>query len=480
MQKSLPISSYRSYSKNRIDYWNNQNYNHYKFRSLRNYYCNRLLQLYKFYIPNNSNILEVGCGNGNFLARLNPSTGVGIDFSSKLIKEANALHPHLTFIEMDACNLNLDEKFDYIICSDLLNELWDVHSFLSKLKKCCHRDSRFIFNTYSNLWRIPRELAIKLGIVRNQLSQNWLTQEDLANLLYLSDFDVVKVSKEVLFPFYIPGISNFFNKFLVKIFPFSYFGMTNIIIARPRFLKKDNEPIVSVIIPVRNEAGNIAEIFERTPHMGSRTELVFVEGGSSDGTYETIEAAICTQKNHTFTKLLKQKGVGKGDAVRLGFEHATGSLFMILDADLTVRPEDLPIFYNAWLEGKADFINGSRMVYPMEGRAMPFVNLLGNKFFSLAFTYLLGQAVKDTACGTKVLSKKHCQLILANRSNFGDFDKFGDWDLLFGAAKINLKIIDIPVRYHDRLYGETKMQKWRIGFLLLCMVFVGLKKMKFV
>lgn len=479
MQKVTSDKANIIFTKTRIDYWNSIDSSQKKWEGYRNYYRNRLVELYKFAIPRHAKILEVGCGSGNLLAKLDPSIGVGIDFSPNLINEAKKLHPRLSFKQMDACNLHLEEKFDYIVCSDLLNELWDVQACLSNLRKCCHEDSRILLNTHSNLWQIPRRIATKLGIARPQLIQNWLTPEDTVNLLYLSGFEVVRKSSEVLWPFHIPYLSSFLNKFLVKIFPFSFFGLTNFVIARPIISRREEEPIVSVIVPARDEAGNIPAIFERTPQMGKGTELVFVEGGSSDGTYEAIEKAMKTQKSHAMVKLMRQTGKGKGDAVRLGFENASGSLLMILDADLTVGPEDLPLFYSAWLNGKADFINGVRMVYPMEGQAMPFVNMLGNKFFSLAFTYLLGQPVKDTACGTKVLTKKHYEPILANRANFGNFDKFGDWDLLFGASKFNLKIIDVPIRYRDRMYGTTKMQKWRIGYLLSCMVIVGLKKLKF-
>lgn len=467
------------FTRERIDYWNTKSSHSGQWVRFRGYYKNRLLDLYKFAIPRNSSILEVGCGNGDLLSKLEPSLGVGIDFSSNYVDEAKKNYPNLSFLETDACTFNLDQKFDYIICSDLLNELWDVQACLTNIKKCCHQDSRVLLNVHSNLWQLPRRLAAKLGIARPQLIQNWLTPEDIANLLYLSGFEIVRKSSEILWPFKIPLVSSFLNKFLVKIFPFSFFGLTNFFIARPIITSRTEEPIVSVIVPARDEAGNIAAIFERTPKMGKGTELIFVEGGSTDGTYEAIEEAIKIHKNHTMVKLFRQTGKGKGDAVRLGFANASGSLLMILDADLTVSPEDLPLFYSAWFNGIADFVNGVRMVYPMEGKAMPFINMVGNKFFSLAFTYLLGQPVKDTACGTKVLTKKHYEPILANRENFGNFDKFGDWDLLFGASKFNLKIIDVPIRYRDRTYGSTKMQKWRIGYLLSCMVIVGLRKLKF-
>jgi SAM-dependent methyltransferase len=476
--KSLDQASI-TFTKERINYWNHTNLDSKNWERYRNYYKNRLLELYKFAIPKKSKVLEVGCGKGDLLAKLDPFPGVGVDFSSSLIAAGKKSYPHLTFLEIDACNFSFDDKYDYIICSDLLNELWDVQACLTNIKRCCHQDSRVLLNTHSNLWQIPRKLAAKLGIARPQLTQNWLTPKDIENLLYLSGFEVIRSSSEILWPFNAPIVSNFLNKFLVKIFPFSFFGLTNFLIARPIIAKREVEPIVSVIVPARDEAGNIKAIFERTPQMGMGTELIFVEGGSTDGTYEAIEKEIKIQKNHSMVKLMRQSGRGKGDAVRLGFANASGSLLMILDADLTVSPEDLPLFYSAWLNGKADFINGVRMVYPMEGKAMPFINMLGNKFFSFAFTYLLGQSVKDTACGTKVITKKHYEPILENRENFGNFDKFGDWDLLFGASKYNLKIIDVPIRYRDRTYGATKMQKWRIGYLLCRMVIVGLKKLKF-
>jgi glycosyltransferase involved in cell wall biosynthesis len=237
--------------------------------------------------------------------------------------------------------------------------------------------------------------------------------------------------------------------------------------------------LVSVIVAARNEAGNIPAIFDRVPEMGRGTELIFVEGGSKDDTYGAIEREMAA-RGRPLTRLFRQPGKGKGDAVRMGFANAAGELLMILDADLTVPPEDLPRFYEAWLSGKGDFINGVRLVYPMEERAMRFFNLLGNKFFSMAFSFLLGQNLKDTLCGTKVLGREDYATIAANRAYFGDFDPFGDFDLIFGAARYNRKIVDLPIRYRERTYGETNIQRWRHGWLLLRMVALGLRRLKFV
>jgi glycosyltransferase involved in cell wall biosynthesis len=177
--------------------------------------------------------------------------------------------------------------------------------------------------------------------------------------------------------------------------------------------------------------------------------------------------------------LLQQTGVGKGDAVRRGFAIASGDMLMILDADMTVPPEDLPRFYEVLRSAKGDFANGVRLVYPMEDQAMRYLNMVGNKFFSLAFSWLLGQPIKDTLCGTKVLWKVDYDLIVANRSYLGDFDPFGDFDLLFGAAKLNHKIVDLPIRYRERKYGTTNIQRWKHGWLLLRMVLFAARRIKF-
>ncbi len=467
----------RAYRAARIQYWNEHAGAFPLPEQVRGYYRRRLADMYRFLIPPGMRVLELGCGLGDLLASLHPSYGLGIDFSPVMVESAKSRHPELRFVTADVHELDVHEKFDYVICSDLVNELWDVQQVLEKVRLHCLPTTRVILNLHSNLWQGPRHIAARLGLARPQMIQNWLTPEDIANLLYLAGFEVIRTSNEILWPVYTPAIAEFCNRFLVKVWPFYFFGLTNIVIARPRPTEPLPPTTVSVIVPARNEVGNVPAIFDRVPNMGNGTELIFVEGGSTDQTYETIQREL-ESRQRPMTKLLRQTGKGKGDAVRLGFAHASGGLLMILDADLTVAPEDLPRFYDAWVSGKADFVNGVRLVYPMEDRAMRFFNLIGNKFFSLAFSFLLGQNIKDTACGTKVLSREHYQPILAMRAYFGDYDRFGDFDLLFGAAKFNLKIVDLPIRYRERTYGETKMQRWRIGWLLMRMVLLGLRRLK--
>lgn len=469
-----------AYTKQRRQYWNNFAVSMERWQSIRSYYQNRLAEIYSTLIPAGMRLLEVGCGQGDLLAALKPSTGIGIDLSPEMTARARQRHPHLQFLDCDAHEFDLGMEFDYVICSDLVNDVWDVEKMFRTIARHCHPSTRIVLNFYNRIWEVPRRIAGGLGLVKPMLMQNWLTAADVENLLYLAGFETIRVNPEVLCPFQTPLLHNFANKFLVKLWPFHLVSITNFLVARlaPQPVNKP-EPVVSVIVPARNEEGNIPQIFERVPHMGAGTELVFVEGNSTDHTYEAIEAAI-QHHPEVNARLLKQPGKGKGDAVRVGFAQASGGLLMILDADLTVAPEDLPRFYEVWRTGKADFVNGIRLVYPMENRAMRFFNHLGNRFFSVSFTWLLSQNIKDTLCGTKVLSKQNYELIAANRAYFGDFDPFGDFDLLFGAAKYNLKIVDMPVRYGERIYGTTNIQRWRHGMILLRMVLLAMNRLKFI
>jgi SAM-dependent methyltransferase len=453
------------------------------WQGLGAFYQKQLVHYYSLLIPPGMRVLEVGCGMGDLLAALKPSVGIGVDFSREMIKHARDKYPQLRFIETDAHELVLDSEFDVIILSDLVNDLWDVQTVFKRLTGLTHGRTRLILNTYSYVWQPLLALSQRLKLSKPTLEQNWLTVEDLANLLNLADFGVIKHTQEILCPLHLPLASNFSNRFLVKVWPFSMLAMTNFVIARPvnspEGKTSDKHPRVSIIIPARNESGNIERIFVRTPALGAGTELVFVEGHSRDDTYAAIEGAMVKYPDRS-CRLMKQVGEGKGDAVRLGFDQAVGDILMILDADLTVAPEDLVRFYDLLVSGKAEFVNGVRLVYPMEDQAMRFLNLIGNKFFSLAFSWLLSQPIKDTLCGTKVFWKKDYELIKANRPYFGDFDPFGDFDLLFGAAKLNLKIADMPIRYRERTYGTTNIQRWKHAWLLLKMVRFAAGRIKFV
>jgi SAM-dependent methyltransferase len=448
-------------------------------RSWGAHYRRRLQQVYGLVIPEGARVLEIGCARGDLLASLKPSHGVGVDFSPEMIEVARSKHPHLNFHAIDVHDLDLkSETFDFIVLSDLINDLWDVQTALDKVRLCCASSTRVIFNFFSHLWERPLSWAQRLGIATPILPQNWLTQGDLENLLQLSGYEPIRSWPEVIAPLPIPG-AGMANRVLAKIVPFRWFDMTNFLVARPATVKSSRLPLVSVVVAARNESGHVDELMARIPEMGAGTEIVFVEGNSTDDTFAAIQKAIAANP-HRNCKLLKQSGKGKGDAVRAGFAAASGDLLMILDADITVPPEDLPRFYQVLLSGRGEFANGVRLVYPMQDQAMRFANLVGNKFFAWAFSWLLGQPIRDTLCGTKVMWKADYERIAANRKYFGEFDPFGDFDLLFGAAKLNLKIMEVPIRYRARRYGETNISRWRHGVVLLRMVLFAARRIKFV
>lgn len=443
-------------------------------------YHRRLAQVYRFLVAPGQRVLEIGAASGDLLASLAPGAGVGVDFSTVALARGREQHPELTFLEADAHDLSsLSGTFDVIILSDLLNDLWDVQAVLSGLPRLCHPGTRIIANFYSRLWELPLHAAAGLGLANPLLEQNWLTTDDVVNLMHLSGLRVFRQWQEVLCPLPIPGIASFCDRVLVRLPGMRILALANFVMARPLDLPQATRPTVSVIVPARNEAGNVEAILARIPPMGGGTEVVFVEGHSSDDTYGTIERALAARPGLN-ARLFQQTGRGKGDAVRLGFAEARGDILMILDADLTVPPEDLPRFFDAIASGKGEFVNGVRLTYPMAEHAMRFANFLGNKFFSLAFSWLLGQPIKDTLCGTKVIRRTQYERLAANRSYFGDFDPFGDFDLLFGAAKLGLEVVELPIRYRERTYGTTNIQRWRHGWLLLKMCVFAAGRIKFV
>jgi SAM-dependent methyltransferase len=431
-------------------------------------------------IPSNSSVIEIGCGTGETLAALNPARGLGIDISSQMIDVARKNFPHLQFEVGDLEALQIEEKFDYIVLAETIGHVDDIQLALRELHKVSKPDTRVIIIYYNYLWEPVLKFAETVGLRMRHLLQHWLPLDSIENLLYLNDFEVIKKGYRFLLPVYIPIVSSFFNKFLAKLPFFWKLSLVEVLIARPiGYRKPPQEVTCSVIIPCRNEKGNIEQAVLRTPDMGKSTEIIFVEGNSQDDTLKECKRVQTKYPEKDITVLV-QDGKGKGDAVRKGFSFAKNDVLMILDADLTVPPEDLPKFFDTIVSGKGEFINGSRLVYQMEKEAMRFLNLLGNKFFSKVFTYLLEQHIRDTLCGTKVLWREDYKKIIAGKSYFGDFDPFGDFDLLFGAAKLNLKIVEIPIRYRERTYGTTQISRFKHGLLLLKMTLFALKKIKFV
>ena len=437
----------------------------------------RLLAHYlNLVIPESADLLEIGCGNGQLLKLLRCRSKTGIDASAKQISECGQICSEAILFFGDACDLSLDVQFDILLVSDTLNHCGDAQALLEAAHRFGRPGARLVTTTYNTLWRPALSLLSFLRLRSPQPDLNWLSANDVRNIAELAGWEIIKSDGRILLPMQLPFVAGFVNRWLAPFVPF--FCLTNIMVARKAEILK-GDPSLSIVIPARNEAGNIHAAMKRIPKMAPNMEYIFIEGHSSDDTWAEIEKVQVAHPDKKI-KIARQSGKGKGDAVRLGFSMAEGDILMILDADLTMPPEDLPKFYRSLVDGRCEFANGCRLIYPMEQGAMQFLNLCANKLFAVSFSWLLGQNLKDTLCGTKVLSRNNYEVLVQNRSYFGDFDPFGDFDLLFGADKLNLKIRDIPVRYRDRTYGSTNIQRWKHGALLFRMLAVAAWKLKFI
>ncbi len=451
-------------------YWRNRN----------RYYYDNQEKHFRFLVPEGLSILELGCGTGDLIDALRPKRGVGIDFSSEMVRIARERYPNIEFRMADMEKIEgWEETFDVLIISDVVGHLMDIEETLRQLHIFCRPDTRIIISYYNFLWEPVLKMGEMLGLKMPQHYQNWLSSSDICNLLSLAHFQVIKLEFCLLVPKRIPWFSNFINRYFASLPGLRRLCLCQYIVARPIRQKEKIEFSTTILVPCKNEKGNIEAAVKRIPPFGQHQEIIFVDGHSTDGTQEEVNRIIKTYPEKDI-RLMVQDGQGKGDAVRKGFAVAKGDILMILDADLTVPPEDLPKFYMALAEDHGEFINGCRLVYPMEKQAMRLLNYLGNKFFSIMFTWILNQRFKDTLCGTKSIFKKDYEKIKANRSYFGDFDPFGDFDLIFGAVKQNLKVVEVPIRYRERTYGKTNISRFRHGWLLMKITIFAYKKIKII
>ena len=456
-------------------------------RRARRYFYSYLTRVLQTRVSPGQAVLDIGCGSGHLLAALRPSRGVGVDLSQPAIAAAREAHGSdvMQFVQGDGSDpellARLQGPFDFILLVNVVTHLTDVQATLEALHPLCHPRTRVVIYSYSRLWQPVLRLAELSGLKYEQPPESWIPPEEIGNMLALADYETVRTDEQIVMPAHVPLLSDLLNRYVGHLPGLSAFSLMYGIVARPAPLRARGPaatPTVSVVIPCRNESGHVRELVSRLPDLPVGSEYLFVEGHSTDDT-EAVLRQVVGENPHRPLRLLKQPGRGKGDAVRLGFAEARGEVLLILDSDMGVAPEDVPKFVRALTSGKGEMINGSRLVYPIEGRAMRFLNLLANKAFALLFSWLLGQQVRDTLCGTKALYRSDYARIAANRSFFGDFDPFGDFDLLFGAARLSLRIVDLAVRYHERQYGKTNISRFSHGLLLLRMSAFAAGKLKF-
>ena len=441
------------------------------------YYYGQLLHSLKYIIPEGKKVLHVRCSTGFVLNELKPSYGVGVDDSEKQIALAQQKYLSLRFICQSSENLQLEEKFDYIVISSI-EDIVDIKAVLDSVKRCSHRHTRIILIHYNYLWHPLVQFAEMLKLKIPQHSHSWLSLDDVTNLLRLSQYEHIHTKKIILFPFRIPLLSVLLNRYIARLPLFRNITMNRLTVARVKEIEK-RDYSVTVVVPCKNEAGNVENAVQRIPVMGTGTEIIFGDDRSTDGTKEKVLELMkkYPEKN---IRVVDGPGICKAENVWTCFDRASGDILMILDADLTVVPEELPYFYEALACDYGEFINGSRLVYPMHKEAMKMFNVLGNKFFSSFFSYILDTKIKDTLCGTKVMWKKDYEKIKQLRGSWGIQDRWGDYELIFGAAKNHLKLVDLPVHYVERTYGETKMtHRMKNGWVMLQMCMVSLFKIKF-
>lgn len=448
-----------------------------KWVNKNSYYYKLVINTLNYIIEPNNSVLHLRCSTGYILNGIQASYRFGIDDSEKQIENAKIQFPDIEFMTMNTENFSLDKKFDYILLSSV-EDVVDIKAVLNCIKNHSHEFTRIIILNYNFLWNPFVNLAEKLGMKIPQNLHNWITEQDVNSFLELSQYEKIINYRSILFPFYIPIFSWFINTYIARLPLFRKLTMLNYTVARVRDFE-EKEYSVSVIIPCRNEAGNIEDAVLRIPQLGAHTEILFGDDKSTDGTPDKVKEMIARFPEKDI-KLYSGPGISKSENVWSGFDIAKGDILLILDADLTVIPEELNYFYEAIVKRNGEFINGSRLVYPMHDNAMKLFNIIGNKFFSIAFSYILDRPIKDTLCGTKVMWRKDYYRMRKLRGTWGITDRWGDYELIFSAAKLNLKIIDLPVHYYERTYGETKMTgRINNGIIMLKMCWAALNKIKF-
>jgi SAM-dependent methyltransferase len=454
-----------------------------RWRARSAYFHEEDTRYLRFLIPAGARVLDLGCATGATLAALHPAYGVGVDFSAAMIAQAQQQHPDLHFVEADVEDTTwldgVEGPFDFIVIADTIGSLDDCQQTFRQLHRVCGPRTRIVVAYYAYFWEPVLRLAEMCGRKMPTELQNVLSTEDISCLLDLAGFQVLHREWRQLIPKQLGGLGPLLNRYLGTLPGVRRMCLRNYVVARSVQQKIVPQPrSATVVIPCRNERGNIEPAIARMPRFCDDLEIIFVEGHSTDGTFQETERVRDLYAGQWDIKLLRQDGKGKADAVFKGFDAARGEVLMILDADLTVAPAELGKFFDAIASGQGEYVQGTRLVYPLDQDAMRFLNLLANWCFSKLFTWLLNQRITDTLCGTKVLLREDYLTLKANRHYFGDFDPFGDFDLIFGASKMNLKILEIPIRYAARQYGETQISRFRHGLMLLRMVIFAYRRLK--
>jgi hypothetical protein len=422
------------------------------------YFYDCLKRVLQLIVEPGKRVLAVRCETGHLLASVMPEYGVGVEIGEAMVEYARTQHPTLHFVKSDPENLDLHDQFDYVLFDHIFDTVDILRSF-ERIRQHCTAETQVVVINYNHLWQPILQLASKLGLRSKFVEPNWVSENDIRGFLKLAGFRPVRKHRLLLFPKSVPLVSTFLNRLIARLPGLRRLCLMQVMVARPvpEPLNERNLT-VSVVIPCRNEKDNIAPAVERIPALGQQSEILFCDDKSTDGTADEVRRMQALYPEREI-RLIEGPGICKAENVWTGFRAARGDVLMILDADLAVMPEELPMFLRALASRRGDFINGSRLIYPMQHNAMKFANEIGNKLFGLLFSFLLDQRIKDTLCGTKVLWRKDWIRMEKTLGSWGIKDLWGDYELLFGASKLHLEIVEVPVHYQERIHGVTKMTR---------------------
>jgi len=441
-----------------------------RWRRRNPFYHQRKIEYLQFVVPPDESVLLLGCEDGALLDALLPSRGVGVDASTNAAWLGRKRYPKYEFITSPDYDIDSDERFAYVILNDMAGYVNDLFMLLTALRRHTTPSSRIVIVQHNYLWRPVLRFAARLGLKRPERFRNWLSVGDLRVFLEATGFEPIGVRPKLFCPKRLLGVGPAIN-WMSGLLPFvGRLASTEVLVARPgdRALNAARKT-ASIVLTTRDERANIEPMVKSIPELGAHTEILFVEGHSSDGTREEIERVIRAYPERNI-RLLVQDGIGQGDAIRKGFNEATGDVVILLEADRTSPPEDVLKVFDVVASGRAEYVNGSRFVYPRQPGSMPTLNVIGNALFAAWFTWFLGQRTSDVLCGVKAIDRVQFRRVLRNWGFLGLYDPFGDFELAFGAARLGLKISEVPTRYACRQYGVPKTKPLRHGWMLLRMM----------
>ena len=443
-----------------------------QFLNKKNFLFNEISNFINNCIDNSKNIFIFCAGNSVL--------GKNIDSKKIFIKEIDEKYEIKYKTNIHYINENTKDvisECDTILISDIEHQSNPTSSLLS-LSKIIRDDTKIIIISRNLVWMIFIKL-LKSLFSFSPKKNNFLPYSYLDNLFSICNLEVIRNEKIITLPIYIPFFTNLINR-IFRLPLLNIFCLSNITILKKKDQNFSNNKDlrVSFIIPCKNEENNIKTFENEIKNSNQSNEYLFGDDNSMDKTIDEIDKLSKKLNNN---KILKYNGPGvcKSENVYKGIELSSGDIIVVYDADLTVDFKDVEFSIDILKNTNADFINCTRMIYPQKDGAMKFSNFIGNSIFANLFSLLFRKKITDTLCGTKIFFKKDWVKIKKNITGLGVKDLWGDFDLLIGAYKNNLKITEVPVTYHERKEDNTKMTSVFLnGIRMLSIVLVAFYKLR--